>query len=79
MIAIYRALMCNRHTSKASAAEIAAQPIAGYEIPSHLSPAEFVAALGAVLDRLRDEPQAPDEAGAGSASKEQGGSRCGLW
>ncbi len=61
-------------------AEVAAQPVARYEIPSHLAPAEFAAALGAMLDRLRDEPgAAPDEATAGSVSNEPGGSRCGLW
>lgn len=58
----------------------AAPPIARYEIPSHLSPAEFAAALGAMLDSLRDDSLAPpDETGAGSASREGSGSRCGLW
>ncbi len=61
-------------------AEGAAPPIARYEIPSHLSPAEFAAALGAMLDSLRDDPLGPSgETSAGSASGEGRGSRCGLW
>lgn len=54
------------------------QPLARYEVPSHLSPAEFAAALGAMLEGLRAAPGA-DEASPGSVSRDQGGSRCGLW
>lgn len=61
-------------------ADVAAPPVARYEIPSHLSPAEFAAALGAMLDSLRDDALGtPDETGAGSPARGGSGSRCGLW
>jgi len=61
-------------------AEGAAPAIARYEIPSHLSPAEFAAALGVMLDSLRDDSLGPpDETGAGHATRAGSGSRCGLW
>lgn len=52
-----------------------------YEIPSFLGPAEFVAALRAMISQLRAVGSSGGTAAGNSTSvrKKGGASRCGLW